>query len=188
MTPFEYILPLVSVISGLAITDTLVSFHKLLRARDKVKWDWMPLATALLAILSVLETWWRFYSLQNEIFFHSLGGFLPLMFQLILLYLLNAASLPDVVKETPVSLRDFYIQNRKYFWSIFSLYVFITATINLVSFFLKNGVEFQRLVVSIIILFAFISLVFTTNRKIHAAIILAFSVIFIYEWWTITLF
>ena len=58
MNPFEYLLPLISVIVGLSITDLATSLHRLLRARRRVEWDWLPLATALLALLMVLNAWW----------------------------------------------------------------------------------------------------------------------------------
>ena len=61
MNPFEYLLPLISVIVGLSITDLTTSLHRLLRARRRVEWDWLPLATALLAVALVLNVWWQLY-------------------------------------------------------------------------------------------------------------------------------
>ena len=51
MTPFEYSLVLVTIIVGLAMTDMLVSLHRLLRSRTKVHWHWLPLISALLVLL-----------------------------------------------------------------------------------------------------------------------------------------
>ena len=65
MTPFEYILPLVSVLVGLAIADLAVSFNRLLRARRRVTWDWLALLAAFIALVAVLDIWWMFSACRN---------------------------------------------------------------------------------------------------------------------------
>ena len=57
MSPFEYLLPLISVLVGLAVADLATSLHWLLQARRRVQWDWLPLLAAILAVLAVLDLW-----------------------------------------------------------------------------------------------------------------------------------
>ncbi|MBC8451106.1 MAG: hypothetical protein H8D72_00190 [Planctomycetes bacterium] len=138
MSPFEYILPLVSVLVGLAIADLAVSLHRLLRARGRVQWDWLPLAAALLAVMAVLEVWWLFYGLQEATTFNSLGGFLPMTAQLILLFLLNAAALPDDVPDEGLDLRAFYVANSPYFWTLYGAYAGLAGLIRVGAYLTKG--------------------------------------------------
>jgi H+/Cl- antiporter ClcA len=61
LSPFEYLLALVSILIGLAVADLSSSLHRLLRARRRVRWDWLPLAGAFLVILLILEFWWNLW-------------------------------------------------------------------------------------------------------------------------------
>lgn len=66
MTPFEYLLALVSILIGLAVADLATCMHRLLRARSRVRWDWLPLASALIVMLLILQFWWGFYRLGTS--------------------------------------------------------------------------------------------------------------------------
>src|SRR5262245_3455454 len=99
MTPFAYSLVLVTIIIGLAIADILASLHRLLRARRQTRWDWRPLAAALLVLLTILQFWWGFYRLGQIELWSRYGAFLLLMLQLILMFLLACAALPDEVRD-----------------------------------------------------------------------------------------
>ena len=125
MTPFQYVLPLVSVLVGLALADLAVSLHRLLRARRRVQWDWLPLATAALAALTSFYLWWAFYNSQDDTFYRTLGGFLPFAAQLVVLFLVNAAALPDEVPDGGIDLRAFYDANGPYFWSLYAGLIFL---------------------------------------------------------------
>ena len=125
MTPFQYVLPLVSVLVGLALADLAVSLHRLLRARRHVQWDWLPLATAALAALTSFHLWWAFYNSQDDTFYQTLGGSLPFAAQLVVLFLVNAAALPDEVPDGGLDLRAFYDANAPYFWSLYAGLVFL---------------------------------------------------------------
>ena len=48
MTVSEYVMVFNSIIVGLAVADVLFSFHRLLRARARVKWFWI---TPVLGVL-----------------------------------------------------------------------------------------------------------------------------------------
>jgi hypothetical protein len=119
MSPFEYILVLASIVVGLGIADLLVSFQRLLRARARVEWDWAALATALVVLMTNVQIWWSLYDPEEKPL--TIGGFLPLLVKLILLFLLTAATLPDEIPEGRFSLRDFYAENRRFIWTLFCL-------------------------------------------------------------------
>ncbi len=134
MPPFEYVIPLVSVLVGLAITDLAMSLNRLLRARDRVKWDWLLLLVAFMAILAVLDIWWMFYGEQEATLYQTLAGFLPLAAQLIILFLINAAALPDDVPKEVMDLKKFYEDNNPYLWPLFVIYfvnIFVTRSVSI---------------------------------------------------------
>lgn len=189
MTPFEYILPLVSVLVGLAIADPAVSIHRLLRARHRVRWDWLPLAVALLAVLAVLELWWIFYASREAAFFTTLGGFLPLAAQLILVFLLTAAALPDTVPADGLDLRAFYDANGPYFWSLYAVYLAFIIAFRIISF-LRGTVPnvtgiagaALSLVPSVVLLALFVALARVRRRRFHTVAVLALLALFLAQW------
>lgn len=184
MTPFEYIIPLVSVLVGMAIADLAVSFNRLLRGHRRVKWELLPLLASFMSILAVLDMWWMFYSMQDSTFYRTLIGFLPLAVQLILLFLINAAALPDEVPKDRMNLKTFYEKNSVYFWSLFLIYF--------ISIYITRGISFLMLDWDIIdvlkntffnfvIVVMVISLIFIKNRWYHAALIIMFIAVYISE-------
>jgi hypothetical protein len=120
MNPFEYVAVLVSIVIGLAVTDILVSLHRLLRAGPRVRWDWAAPAAALLALTTLLFIWWSFYQPPEEVTAMRLGGFLPIMAALVLLFLMAGAALPDEVPPEGIDLRTYYERNGRYFWGLYA--------------------------------------------------------------------
>ena len=114
----EYVLSLMAIISGLAITDLVASLHRLLRARQRVQWDWLTLLVAAFAGMALTVSWfisWRVNVVENynptfwRFFFLTLGQLVPL-------YLAAAAALPDEVPAEGVDLKQFYAENCRYIW------------------------------------------------------------------------
>lgn len=124
MEAIEYVLGLTSVIIGLALSDVIVSFHRLIRNTTTVKWDVLPLfalaivvATLMLAWLSM---WWARESLQGV---GLLASVLP---ELIIAFLMAAAVLPDD-PTGHFDLREFYERSARYLWGLFALYQLSSA-------------------------------------------------------------
>ncbi len=181
MTPFEYILPLVSVLVGLAIADLAVSFNRLLRARNRVTWDWLTLLAAFSALLSVLDMWWMFYGVQESTFYYSLLGFLPLAFQLVLLFLINAAALPDDVPEEGINLKEFYANNSGYLWGLFTVYfasIFVTRAVSLLLEHSSIGYVLRHTVWNLPMLVLFGSLLVIKRRWYHGMVLVAFLAVY----------
>ena len=114
----EYVLGLMAIISGLAITDLITSLHRLLRARHRVKWDWLTLFVAAFVGMALTVSWfisWRVNVVENynptfwRFFFLTLGQLIPL-------YLAAAAALPDEVPPEGLDLKQFYAENSRYIW------------------------------------------------------------------------
>jgi hypothetical protein len=123
MSQSEYLLGFVAILIGVAVADMAGSLHKLLRARSRVRWHWLPLAAAGLLILLTVELWWSLTSFERLPGALTIGLFLPLLVGLVILFLLASAVLPDEVPAQGVDLRDFYFAEHRYFWLLFALFV-----------------------------------------------------------------
>jgi len=191
VTPFEYILPLIAVLVGLAIADLAVSLHRLLRSRQHVRWDWLPFAGALLALLALLEVWWTFYASRDSAYYTSVGGFLPLLAQLLILFLLNAAALPDEVPPEGVDLRTFYEQNGSYYWTLFASYVGFVVLMRITGSVAGDGPGFLptigRLVPNLLMFAGMVTLARVRHRVLHAIAMIALLALLLAQWWSLRL-
>jgi hypothetical protein len=187
MTPFEFLVTLISVLVGLALADVATSLHALLRARERVRWDPLPLLAALLAVLVVLEFWWTLFTEQDLGYYSRLIGFLPLAGQLLLLFLLNAAALPDTVPDEGLDLRSFYDRNGSYFWTLYALYIAFVIGTHLVERAGFAGWGMRRAVLSqaanAVVFASFILLARSRRRWLHWVVALLWMAVFLWSWW-----
>jgi hypothetical protein len=118
MTVPEYLTTFVSIIVSLAVADLLISLHRLLRAGSRVRWYWVPAALALYMLLVAVNFWWGNYHTFGGASDVSMAEFLPILANLIVLFLLLAAVLPDEVPEYGLDLKQWYWRNARYFWAL----------------------------------------------------------------------
>ena len=177
MSAFEYVSVLASVIIGLALVDILVSLNRLIRAAGLVRWHWAAPAAALLVTLTIIQIWWSLYRPQDAPM--TIGQFLPLLVELVLLFLLAAAALPDEVPADGLSLKNYYQRNGRYFWSLFAAALGWLLVVGAVETLADGeslaGVLDNRLV-DVVVFGVFVSLVFIRRLWWHAiAILLLYS-------------
>lgn len=172
----EHALVFASIIVGVAITDQMISLNRLLRARHRVRWDWAVPAVALLALLTVVQIWWSVA--QPGVRQITIGQFLPILLELILLFLLCAATLPDEIPAEGLSLRDYYDAQGPYVWTLFAAalaWTFVAGQIALAA----NGQwglrELLDRGVDLVVLALMVSLVFVRRRWWHAIVLLALA-------------
>lgn len=160
MSQLEYLVALISIIVGLALTDLAQSFRELIRPDHPVKWDGLPLAWSASVFLLTILLWWQgFGDLKDP----SLGGgtgpiFLTHLLFFLLLYLCCAFALPDPdwekspgrsestgPSERSVDLKAFYfsIGHRRWFFGLLiGLWVVVGISNQLR---LESGGAIQRL-------------------------------------------
>lgn len=172
MTPFEYLLVLVSIVISLAVADIATSLHRLLRARRRVRWDWLTLAAALLVLLVIVQFWWAFYRIGQVEVWSRYGAFLLLMLSLITMFLLACAVLPDEVTER-LDLAAYYEENRRYFWTLFALVAVVAAAVKLVADLgtAAPGVLILEAVTNLVIAALMLSLAFVRSRVYHSVLL-----------------
>jgi hypothetical protein len=128
MTPeiraFEFALGLFAVLIGLAIADVATSFHRLMRAQPRVRWDPLALVAALFAVVITVGMWFDLWAIRNATSVRHFFLYLALVGCFFLLFLIAASSLPDEASEG-TDLREFYDRNRRYFWSLITVFEII---------------------------------------------------------------
>lgn len=118
MSAFEYVSVLASIIIGLALVDILVSLNRLIRTGREVRWHWAAPLAALLVTLTIVQIWWSLFRPEGAPM--TIGQFLPLLVEMVILFLLAAASLPDEQTPDGMDLRAYYDRNGPYFWALFT--------------------------------------------------------------------
>lgn len=116
-----YIATFASILFGLAVTDVAYSFHRLIRARERVRFHWLPLMVAAFVEMVLIATWWGYYYAFDRPD-TTVQGFVPFAVSMLFLVLIAAASLPDDVPEK-LDLEQFYFAQHRYFWGLFAAYV-----------------------------------------------------------------
>jgi hypothetical protein len=122
---FEYITALVAVVIGLAIADLATSLHRLLRHRNKVRWDWVSPLAALLILAELFNLWWRWRGFEGT----TTAEVIPYFLALILIYLTASITLPDEIPDEGIDLGRYFDENRRYFWFVYALYVAVIITL-----------------------------------------------------------
>ena len=117
---FEYLAAFVTIVLAIALSDMLMSLHRLLVARARVVWSIIPLAAALFVLLSLLS---EFFSIHNAANVATVS-----FAYLVLLVVVSGLSamaafvvLPDEVPAAGLSLWDSYVERRTQLWTLMAL-------------------------------------------------------------------
>ncbi len=184
VTPFEYVLALVSILVGLAVADLATCLHRLLRARRRVTWDWLPLTAALIVLLLVFEFWWGFYRFGTAPVWTHYGAFLFLGALLICMFLLASAALPDEVPEGGLNLAAYYAENSRYFWSLFGIFVLLAVAMEVAPAWERDlgREEAERILPNLAFAALLFSLAWVRDRRYHAAVVPVMLVLLTLDW------
>lgn len=119
---FSYLSAFVTIVLAVALGDMIQSVHRLIRARARVRWDWLPLIFAALVAAVIVSEFFSLWEAFNEaqISFPRLLWILtvPTVFAL-----LAYSALPDEVPADGLDLTKFYAEERQTWVVIFGLAV-----------------------------------------------------------------
>lgn len=177
MSAFEYTSVMASIIVGLALVDILVSLNRLIRAGGSVRWHWAAPVTAFLITMTIIQIWWSIYHPQETPM--TIGQFLPLLVELVLLFLLAAAALPDDIPAGGIDLKIYYDRNGAYLWSLFSAALGWTLAQNAVEWVMAGEAPLAFIdqhLGDLVVLAVFVSLIFVRRLWWHM-IVLAFAMV-----------
>jgi hypothetical protein len=129
MTPFEYVIVLISIILGMGITQIVTGIADLVHQWERAKVYWPHLLWVIVVFILHIQDWWSTYALRNFPAFR-LPTFLFILLYPINLFILARILFPGVQPEGEFDLKKFYFANyRKLFLSA-SLLPFISMLNN----------------------------------------------------------
>lgn len=175
MSAFEYVSVLASIIIGLALVDILVSLNRLIRAGRAVRWHWAAPLAALVVTLTIIQIWWSLYRPQDAPM--TIAQFLPLLVELVILFLLAAAALPDDIPSEGLDLRAYYDRNGPYFWSLFAAALGWLLALELIAGVLNRDLAaiLENRLTDTVVFLVFVSLIFVRKHWWHAISFLVLS-------------
>lgn len=153
MDATSHSITLISIVVGLGLTELLLNLHRLIRARQMVRWDLLPVLWTAIVLLVLLNYWWALALRRDgSELAHTAGAYGLLLVHPLLLFLLCASVLPRQDSEGAFDLRGFYEKDRKAFIAVFLIYMlanwvlaFATGTP------LWNGVTLARALASLLL-------------------------------------
>jgi hypothetical protein len=180
MTSGDFAIGLMTIITGLAIADMVISLHGLLMHRRRVRWDWLALVAALYVFLLIVSTWGIYFrNLANQQIDPPLWLFAIYLGQAITMYLAARASIPDEVTAEGVCLADHYVRISRYFWTALAFTYLIYLGFSLAGTgprlmlgpYLPPSAQLLMMLV----------LVAVPNRRIHAILVPVIFALFCYD-------
>lgn len=123
LSAFEYLVTLVSIIAGLALTRALAGLAQMVQRRDRARLSGVHLAWTVSLLLWLIAFWWFTYLLG------SVEQWTPSLLMFVLLYgavifFLVALLYPETL-ESEMDLLDFFLRNRHSFFGAFVLLGFL---------------------------------------------------------------
>lgn len=115
MDAFSYLSVLLSIIIGLGITQLLTAIGRIIRNRDRVQVDWLPLLWSVVLLIVFVQVWWSSFGLRTYRDW-TFVGFLFILAQTCMLYLMAAVILPEQPDETASLAAHYERQHRWFFW------------------------------------------------------------------------
>jgi hypothetical protein len=115
---FSYLAVLLSIVLGLGLTQLLTATGRLIRHRDRVHVQWVPLFWAAILLLIYVQVWWSMYGLRLRREWTFLD-FCIVLAQTAMLYLMAAVVLPEQVEEEGMDLRAYFDRQHRWFFALF---------------------------------------------------------------------
>ena len=170
MSGADFIVGLLTIVTGLAICDMIVSLHGLLINRRNVKWDWLVLVSAAYVVLAIINTWRMTYvAFQDAVKGPAIWVFLLILTQNVGLYLAARTALPDKVDlGEPFDLATYYDFIDRYLWSAILTSSAAYIVLSILGLIIRGTLLYQNLFIQVLIgLPLLIALVIWPNRKLH---------------------
>lgn len=99
------------------MTQILTAVGRLIRHRDRVTMDWLPLLWAAVMLVVFVQVWWSSFGLR-QFRNWTFVGFLLVLAQTCTLYLMSAVILPEQVDEARTDLAAHYQRQQQWFFSL----------------------------------------------------------------------
>lgn len=113
--PFNYLAVLFSIILGLAVTEILQGFRRLLLLRRSVVAYWPAVLWAITLLVVLAQTWWAMFGLREHAEW-TFGMYGIVLLHCAVLYLVSGLSLAGLDGESAHDMRRAYFENARAFF------------------------------------------------------------------------
>ena len=187
MGAFEYLLLFAAIILGLAVTDLALSLHRVLSAGPRVKWDLLAPLAAIVAFLKIVTQWWTWHAAEHLAQGLTFEMFLGVLLAAVLLFLIAAAALPDEIGAEPLDLAAHYAAVFRRYWLLFLLHWLLGNAVSLWAQVRIQGAHLTLLSPAYLLAPLIASLVFVRHRAWHAACLMGFVGLYLWQFFGKTL-
>ncbi len=132
MSPFEYVVVLISIILGLGITQIMTGVADLVHQWEKVKLYWPHTLWVVLVFIMHVQEWWITYDLKQAFDTWRLPTFLFFTLYPVTLFILARILFPYAPADGPIDLRSFYFANFRKFFLIFIILIALSIVSNVI--------------------------------------------------------
>jgi hypothetical protein len=168
MTPFEYIFAVASILIGLAITELLTGFSRVLR--HELKLSWLHLLWVIVVFQVQLQLAWGFWNLRSkENWLYP--EFLLVISGPVLLYIAASVLFPRS-SATDQNLGIHLLERRRSFFLVMATYVAFTGLLGAV-FFNQPLFQIGSTTLRVVAIASFVVLAITDKLRVHWVLALA---------------
>ena len=110
MTPFEYVIVLISIILGMGVTQIVSGLADIIHRWEKVRIYWPHLVLVVLVFFIHIQEWWVTYGMRTYEYWR-LPTFLFIILYPVNLYILARLLFPINWRAKVIDLKEFYFSN-----------------------------------------------------------------------------
>jgi hypothetical protein len=171
LSPFEYVVVLVSIILGMGITQLITGFAAIVLRWNYVKLYWPHLVLIALIFIIHIQDWWATYALRNNTSWNLLMFLFIIMYP-VTLYVLARILFPIRWSPVPFDLKTFFYDN---FRKIYGFMIFLPVHSLIENYFIR-GYEFkdQFLQLALVIILGLIVILNKKDEWVHKALAIFF--------------
>ena len=183
MSLFEYIAILVSLVLGLAISNTLIKISFLLQFNRHLSQSWHVLMWSLLVLFSSVAYFFSFWTMYSSTTDISIAEFTLAPFFTVILFFLLSRFLPiNDLENSEILLEEYFLKYKNAFFLCFSLLWLQMFTVVHLIILPRLGLEFSLLQKSQyllpLILAAGIKL---NNTEQHKKLVVLYAIIYVFQ-------
>ena len=175
MSQFEYLIPFVGIIYALAATDLLVSAHRIIIERERIAFHPVPIIWAMIAFLLVINAWWGFFEVNENIKLNNAGQLFLLSLLPMIIFLISALSLPHTINKE-FSMWEYYERNRV---PLFASHIIYLILIPVVMGVVSDVVNTQQTIRNLAFILVFASLMWIKHWVWHLLVGVVFMSVII---------
>jgi hypothetical protein len=163
MTPFEYVLALISIVVSLSVTHLLAGVAGLVQHRRRVRFSWLHAGWVAITLGSLLDLWLNMWLLR-EVAQWRLGEIALIFLTGAILYVQVVLVTPALPAEGALDLRDFHRRERKNYVGAAVAYMAPAAVLNAT----LMGLGWLNLVIGVVVLLD-LAVIFARGSRLQGA-------------------